>query len=307
MPNVRTQPTPAIPQPRGVEDAAPYGRVRDVGISITVSRCVNAANLRPPLGSPERGAVTALCAVTEGLVQRGCGVPTSSVNPRRAGVEARPYGEWGGGVAHRTDAIRRPTAAHRGRCALRCVGKYQRKTHVIRPPTEGASRTPPPTVVAKGKFQRSRKVQFDGTRYVPCRNVRFAVARRVHRPRCTVVARLPGQRWRGWPACPTAPTLPTVRPPRVYHPTYPIPRAQPAHHFYGRTHVIRPPTPGGRGSHPLRRSGKASASHPRCPPPLSSPFRGAEGWVRRGVAAYNLSSYRVSKHAKRTGLRTGPF
>ena len=56
-------------------------------------------------------------------------------------------------------------------------------------------------------------------------------------------------------------------------------------------------------------------SHPRRPQPLShgakrrdsSPCRGAEGWVRRGVAAYNLSPYRASKHAKRTGLRTGPF
>ena len=32
-----------------------------------------------------------------------------------------------------------------------------------------------------------------------------------------------------------------------------IPRAQPAHHFYGRTHVSRSPTPRGRGSPPLRR------------------------------------------------------
>ena len=51
------------------------------------------------LGSPERGAVTALCAVTEGLVQGGWGVPTLPVNPRRAGVEARPYEVWGGGMA----------------------------------------------------------------------------------------------------------------------------------------------------------------------------------------------------------------
>ena len=95
MPNVRTQPTPAIPQPRGVEDAAPYGRLRDEGISIAVNKCVNATNLRPPLGSPERGAVAALCAVTEGLVQRWCGVITSPVNRGRAGVEARPYGVVG--------------------------------------------------------------------------------------------------------------------------------------------------------------------------------------------------------------------
>ena len=70
-PNGRNQPTPAIPRLRGVEDAAPYGRVRDVGIRIMGSRCAIAASLLPPLGSPERGAVAARCAVTEGLVQRG--------------------------------------------------------------------------------------------------------------------------------------------------------------------------------------------------------------------------------------------
>ena len=52
----------------------------------------NAANLRPPLGSPERGAVAALCAVTEGLVQGRCDVIKLSVNQGRAGVEALPYG-----------------------------------------------------------------------------------------------------------------------------------------------------------------------------------------------------------------------
>ena len=94
-PTIRTHPTPAIPQPRGVEDAAPYGRQLNVGISIVVSRCVNAPNFHPPLGSPERGAVAPLCGVTEGLVQRWCGVITSPVNRGRAGVEARPYGVWG--------------------------------------------------------------------------------------------------------------------------------------------------------------------------------------------------------------------
>ena len=96
-PTIRTHPTPAIPQPRGVEDAAPYGRVINVGISIVVNKRVNAPNLHPPLGSPERGAVAAQRAVTEGLVQRGCGVPTSSANQRRAGVEDKPLrrvGRW---------------------------------------------------------------------------------------------------------------------------------------------------------------------------------------------------------------------
>ena len=44
----------------------------------------------------------------------------------------------------------------------------------------------------------------------------------------------------------------------VHNPAYPIPLAQPAHLFYGRTNVIRSPTPGGRGSPPIR-----GASHPR--------------------------------------------
>ena len=96
--NVRNHPTPALPQPRGVEDTAPYERQRNVGIRIVVNTCVNAANLHPPLGSPGRGAVAARSAVTEGLVQRGCGVITLPVNPRRAGVEARPYDVWGVGA-----------------------------------------------------------------------------------------------------------------------------------------------------------------------------------------------------------------
>ena len=88
--NVCVYRTPAIPQPRGVEDAAPYGQQRDVGICIAVNSCANAANLCPPLGSPERGAVTARSDVTEGLAQGWCGAITSSANLRRAGVEDKP-------------------------------------------------------------------------------------------------------------------------------------------------------------------------------------------------------------------------
>ena len=61
-------PTPAVTRTRGVEDAAPYGRVINVGISIVVNRCARATTSAHALGSPERGAVAALCAVTEGLV-----------------------------------------------------------------------------------------------------------------------------------------------------------------------------------------------------------------------------------------------
>ena len=74
--NVRNQPTPAIRRTRGVGDAAPYGRQRNAGIRTAVNRCANA------LGSPERGAVAARSAVTEGLVQGGCGVITLPVNLR---------------------------------------------------------------------------------------------------------------------------------------------------------------------------------------------------------------------------------
>ena len=70
-PNGCNKPTPVVIRPRGVEDAAPYGRQRNVSISIAVNGCAIAANFLPPIGSPERGAVAALCAVTEGLVQRG--------------------------------------------------------------------------------------------------------------------------------------------------------------------------------------------------------------------------------------------
>ena len=37
-------------------------------------------------------------------------------------------------------------------------GTFPHCNYVIRSPKEGASGTPPPTVVAKGMFQRSRKV-----------------------------------------------------------------------------------------------------------------------------------------------------
>ena len=95
-PNGRNQPTPAIPRPRGVEDAAPYGWEEILGISIVVNSHVNAARLRPPLGSPERGAVTALCAVTEGLVQRGYNADAY----RRGGLPRPP------GVGLRSTSVR---------------------------------------------------------------------------------------------------------------------------------------------------------------------------------------------------------
>ena len=98
-------------------------------------------NLRPPLGSPERGAVAARSAVTEGLGRRGCDAITSSVNPRRAGVEARPYGVWGR-CQRVTDVVRRPTAGGRG-------GRLARGTGVVGHPANGAPRTVRPTTCGK--------------------------------------------------------------------------------------------------------------------------------------------------------------
>ena len=120
-PNVSTHPTPAIPQPRGVEDAAPYGRVRDEGVSIVVNGCIDAANLCPPLGSPERGAVAAPCAVTEGLVRRRCGRTNVIRQPRPGGRGSPPPLRGVGRWARGTGAVGRPTAAHPGRCAQRRV------------------------------------------------------------------------------------------------------------------------------------------------------------------------------------------
>ena len=48
-----------VPDARcGVEDAAPYGWVRNVGISIAINRCVNAANLILPLSAPLKGELS---------------------------------------------------------------------------------------------------------------------------------------------------------------------------------------------------------------------------------------------------------
>ena len=151
-------PTPAVTRTRGVEDAAPYGRVLDVSVRIVVNRCVNAANLHPALGSPERGAVAALCAVTEGLVQRGCGIPALPVDQRRAGVEDKPLRcEWGGmRVEPASSGNRRWRTGDGAPYGARRT--FPHRNYAVRHPTEGASGTPPPTGCARCRFQRSREV-----------------------------------------------------------------------------------------------------------------------------------------------------
>ena len=162
-PAIRTHPTPAIPRPRGVEDAAPYGRQRNVGISIVGSRRVNAANLLPRLGSPERGAVAALCAVTEGLVQRGCArkngarsVP-AKLHTLGGGREASaPFASWSKSVtpairANVAPAITQPWCTEDGapygqqrneRCSMEHNGCRQSQTVNSRPPNGSAETYP---------------------------------------------------------------------------------------------------------------------------------------------------------------------
>ena len=150
-------PTPAVTRRRGVEDAAPYGRVLDVSVRIVVNRCVNAANLHPALGSPERGAVAARRAVTEGLVQRWSGVPALPVNRRRAGVEDKPLRcEWGGMRVEPASSGNRRWRTGDG-APYEARRNVKQQTHVVRYPTEGASGTPPPTGCARCRFQRSRE------------------------------------------------------------------------------------------------------------------------------------------------------
>ena len=94
-PNGCNHPNSAIPRTRGVEDAAPYGREENHGIRIVANKRIDAANVRPPLGSPERGAVAARRAVTEGLVPawvqcNNVARQPTQPHPVWAGFHARP-------------------------------------------------------------------------------------------------------------------------------------------------------------------------------------------------------------------------
>ena len=88
-----------------------------------------------------------------------------SVNRRRRTGDGAPYDVWESISVKPTSSVIR-YKGRRGRRPLRWV--------------------------RVGMFQRSREAQFYSTRYVVCRKFGLAVARRVHRPRCTVVAGQPG-------------------------------------------------------------------------------------------------------------------
>ena len=181
-----------------------------------------------------------------------------------------------------------PTTAHRGRCALRPSCSVQQQTHVVGHPTEGASRTPPPTGCASCRFQRSREVQF-----ITAVTCHAATSVSLPPVGCTVLGA-------PWPRDCRVSLAAVVWLDRL-HPRHPrrTRLASTAQHiqsrghrprtiFYGRTDVIHHPTPGGHGSPPLRWVGRLMgnvvATHQRRHQPLShgpsgrdsSPFRGAE-------------------------------
>ena len=123
----------------------------------------------------------------------GCGRTVG--NAGASGHAERPQrkGGRGGRVARAIDAVRRPTAAHRGRCALRRVG-YVSALQIRHPFTSGRG------VGDAAPYGLCVWVRFSGTvkyvgslgivfriRYVVCRKAGFAAACRVHRPRCTMV------------------------------------------------------------------------------------------------------------------------
>ena len=216
-----------------------------------------------------------------------------------------------------SSVIRR--TAHRGRCALRRVGRCQRKTGVVRHPEEGASGTPPPTVVARCRFQRSREVQFTSP-------VTFHAASPVTLllVGCTVL----GAPWlRDCRAGLDADVRPDRQYPRLIrrtrlrpppHASYPAGTARAP--LVRVSEVVRHPAPGGRGSPPLRRvSGKVSAYNRRCPsssvgasgtPPLTGGlFTLRCGVQRRGAARapFFTGAITLPIHPRREGVEARPY
>ena len=101
--------------------------------------------------------------------------------------------EWAGRLPRAIDAVRRPTAAHRGRCALRRVGNVS-ALQIRHPLSNGRG------VGDAAPYGLCDRVHFCGAvrwagslgvvfhiRCVICRKPGYAAARRVHRPRCTMV------------------------------------------------------------------------------------------------------------------------
>ena len=310
-------------------------------------------------------------------------------------MEARPYGVWGRWGARNTTL---PVDRRRGGCGGRLRtkpaspvirrrrtgdgapydvwGKFPHRNYVVRHPEEGASGTPPPTVVARCRFQQSREVQFitpvtlyaatfDTHQLVGCtvlgapwscdrrgnvgadgrrgrlhprfpRRVRLRPPPNVCNPAGTARAPLvrregtlsvvqhaatfvsqPPVRGgvldapcsdycRGWIGASVWLDRQHPRLPRCARLASAAPRMQFRGHsprtiFYGRTYAIRQPTPGGRGSPPLRCSGKGLCLSPKSPAtpqsrrkaPRQLPFQGSR---ESGVRAFRRCP---SSHAGR--------
>ncbi len=132
------------------------------------------------------------------------GRPTSSFHRRRAGVEARPYG----------GCLRRLTG--------NVVSPHRRYTN---PSVTAQSAA---TAPLSGEPRGGRRCSPLRICLPRCAYRGFPPARKGQRPRRPAFARPPGWVGRGRLAWPAAPAFPTVRPPCFHHPTYHIPRAQPA-------------------------------------------------------------------------------
>ena len=202
----------------------------------------------------------------------------------------------------------RPTGNCVSNVAVHNVTCTENYTHTARPAHGSAETYPHATTVGAASPTPlpldNRRRGFVAERYVS--------RRRAHRPRCAVrrstdgagfhapphlrahpcvacLTRLTGCGRSAWP---TAPASPTARPVASSCPRIISRGHSPRTILYGRTHVVLHPTPGGRGSPPLRwviawvdrrRCFAAPALHQ----PLShgasrrdsSPFRGAEGWA----------------------------
>ena len=195
-------------------------------------------------------------------IKRGCNRPrqTSATGQPRQTRNAKPGAEMDWRVEPALSIGRRRRTGDGAPYDASC--SVQQQTHVVRHPTEGASGTPPPTVVARCRFQRSREVQFItpvalyAARPVSHTPVRGGVP---DAPRsCDRRAALGADVWldRQHPRFPRCAILASTTP-RMRSRGH-----SPRTIFYGSTNVTRQPTPGGRrgnGSERNRRYSSAGA------------------------------------------------
>ena len=148
----------------GVLDAPP---LRDC-------RGVLDASVRPDLFCPRHLRCVRLASTTQRIQSRGhsprtifTGAPTFSVNPRREGVEALPYGGWGR-YPHLTHVALNPSVTALRAATAPLSGEPRggvRRSHVILHPRPGGRGSPPlrgirfsPTSPAAPQSRRRRLV-----------------------------------------------------------------------------------------------------------------------------------------------------